>query len=187
MLDWQSGCEAWDNTVGGPLDEASVQVTCMTLAPEQAGAINFVHNTNATLPVTRFFTKPETDPYDEIAWEIRSAVIEGQSGPVFEQHEIEFPDTWSQNATNVVASKYFRGPLKPTPNGMKRERSVKELIDRVVNAITGWGWQDGYFASEDERDTFHAELKYALVNQYLCFNSPVWFNVGVEEKPQCSA
>jgi ribonucleoside-diphosphate reductase alpha chain len=159
----------------------------MTLAPEQPKTNNTVRNAEASLPVTRFFTRPETDPYDEIAWEIRSAVIEGQSGPVFEQHEIEFPDTWSQNATNVVASKYFRGPLKPTANGMKRERSVRELIDRVVNAITGWGWHDGYFASEDERDTFHAELKYALVNQYLCFNSPVWFNVGVEEKPQCSA
>ncbi len=166
----------------------------MTLAPDKptttgqkASKPNTVHNAEASLPVTRYFTKPETDPYDEIAWEIRSAVIEGQGGAtVFEQHEIEFPETWTQNATNVVASKYFRGPLIPT-DGMVRENSVKQLIDRVVNAISGWGWDDGYFASEDERDTFHAELKFALVNQYLCFNSPVWFNVGVEEKPQCSA
>ncbi|HEY5640870.1 MAG TPA: vitamin B12-dependent ribonucleotide reductase, partial [Dehalococcoidia bacterium] len=159
----------------------------MTLAPDKPTTTNAVRNAEANLPVSRFFTKPETDPYDEITWEIRSAVIEGQGGtPVFEQHEIEFPKSWTQNATNVVASKYFRGPLIPT-DGMVRENSVKQLIDRVVNAITGWGWDDGYFASEDERDTFHAELKYALVNQYLCFNSPVWFNVGVEEKPQCSA
>ncbi len=166
----------------------------MTIAPDKptttgqtAGKPNTVRNAEASLPVTRYFTRPETDPYDEIAWEIRSAVIAGQDGtPVFEQHEIEFPETWTQNATNVVASKYFRGPLIPT-DGMVRESSVKQLIDRVVNAISGWGWDDGYFASEEERETFHAELKYALVNQYLCFNSPVWFNVGVEEKPQCSA
>ena len=160
----------------------------MTLAPDKpTTTTKTVRNTDASLPVTRFFTKPETDPYDEIAWEIRSAVIEGQGGAtVFEQHEIEFPETWTQNATNVVASKYFRGPLEPT-DGMVRENSVKQLISRVIDEITGWGWKDGYFASEDERETFHAELKYALVNQYLCFNSPVWFNVGVEEKPQCSA
>ncbi|MEX0682357.1 MAG: vitamin B12-dependent ribonucleotide reductase [Dehalococcoidia bacterium] len=161
----------------------------MTLAPEHAtpATTTSVRNTEARLPVTRFFTRPETDPYDEIAWEIRSAVIEGSGGKaVFEQHNIEFPETWSQNATNVVASKYFRGPLKPT-NGMVRESSVRQLIDRVANEVTGWGWKDGYFATEDERDTFRSELRYALVNQYLCFNSPVWFNVGVEEKPQCSA
>ncbi|MCI0782749.1 MAG: vitamin B12-dependent ribonucleotide reductase [Chloroflexi bacterium] len=160
----------------------------MTLAPDKpTTTTNTVRNAEASLPVTRFFTKPETDPYDEIAWEIRSAVIAGQDGkPVFEQHEVEFPETWTQNATNVVASKYFRGPLVPA-DGMVRENSVKQMIDRVVNVIAGWGWDDGYFASEDERETFRAELKYALVNQYLCFNSPVWFNVGVEEKPQCSA
>ena len=98
----------------------------MTLAPDKptttgqtAGKPNTVRNAQASLPVTRFFTKPETDPYDEITWEIRSAVIEGQGGAtVFEQHEIEFPQTWTQNATNVVASKYFRGPLVPT-DGME--------------------------------------------------------------------
>jgi len=159
----------------------------MTIAPDKPTTTTTVRNTESHLPVTRYFTKPETDPYDEIAWEIRSAVIAGQDGKaVFEQHEIEFPETWTQNATNVVASKYFRGPLIPT-DGMVRESSVKQLISRVIDEVTGWGWDGGYFASEDERDTFHAELKYALVNQYLCFNSPVWFNVGVEEKPQCSA
>jgi len=166
----------------------------MTLAPEKATG-NTVQNGDARLPIARFFTRPETDPYDELAWELRSAVIEGADGtPVFEQRDIEFPATWSQNATNVVASKYFRGPLMPT-DGMVRESSVRQLIDRVVNTITGWGWKDpstgsgqaSYFADEWERDTFHAELKYALVNQLLCFNSPVWFNVGIEEVPQCSA
>ncbi len=158
----------------------------MTLAPEKTTG-NAVENGDARLPIARFFTRPETDPYDELAWDLRSAVIEGADGtPVFEQRDIEFPSTWSQNATNVVASKYFRGPLVPT-DGLVRESSVRQLIDRVVNTITGWGWKDGYFADEDERDTFHAELKYALVNQLLCFNSPVWFNVGIEEVPQCSA
>jgi len=158
----------------------------MTLAPEKASG-NTVQNGEHRLPISRFFTRPETDPYDEITWELRSAVIEGADGkPVFQQRDIEFPASWSQNATNVVASKYFRGPLIPT-DGMERERSVKQLIDRVVNTLTNWGWKDGYFASEDERETFRAELKYALVNQLLCFNSPVWFNVGIDEVPQCSA
>ena len=158
----------------------------MTLAPElQTG--NTVRNGDARLPITRFFTRPESDPYDELVWELRSAVIEGADGvSVFEQHGIEFPATWSQNATNVVASKYFRGPLQPT-DGMVRENTVRQLIDRVVNTMTDWGWKDGYFTTDDERETFRAELKSALVNQRLCFNSPVWFNVGIEEVPQCSA
>jgi len=166
----------------------------MTLAPEQtnvatthATGTNVVRNGDARLPVDRYFTTRERDPYDELGWEIRSAIITGGDGKnVFEQHDCEIPASWSQNATNVVASKYFRGPLKPT-NGLVRERSVKQLIDRVVNSITGWGWKDGYFNDEDERETFRQELKYTLVNQLLCFNSPVWFNVGLDEVPQCSA
>ncbi|HEY8767074.1 MAG TPA: vitamin B12-dependent ribonucleotide reductase [Dehalococcoidia bacterium] len=166
----------------------------MTLAPESRPGIaphpaapNVVRNGEARLPIGRHFTRPEIDPYDEITWEIRSAVIAGADGkPVFEQHACELPASWSQNATNVVASKYFRGPLKPK-DGHVREHSVRQLIDRVVDTVTGWGWKDGYFAGEEERDTFAAELKYALVHQQLCFNSPVWFNVGVEEVPQCSA
>ncbi len=151
----------------------------MTLAPET--------RTQHHLPIARLFTKPEVDPYDELQWELRTAIIAGADGtPVFEQRDIEFPASWSQNATNVVASKYFRGPLAPQ-DGMVRESSVKTLIDRVVNQITGWGWRDGYFASDEERETFRAELKHALVNQKLCFNSPVWFNIGIEENPQCSA
>jgi ribonucleoside-diphosphate reductase alpha chain len=167
----------------------------MTLAPEsrtQSGTT--VRNEDARLPITRLFTNPNVDPYDEIEWELRTAVIEGADGKaVFEQRDIEFPKPWSQNAANVVASKYFRGPLVPTGPSrgsgrtLVRERSVKQLIDRVVNQLTEWGWNDGYFASEEEREAFRAELKSALVNQRLCFNSPVWFNVGIEEIPQCSA
>ncbi|MBI1885096.1 MAG: adenosylcobalamin-dependent ribonucleoside-diphosphate reductase [Chloroflexi bacterium] len=142
-----------------------------------------------TLPIRRYFTTPgpdgqAVDPYDELQWDIRTAVIEGADGkPVFEQRDVEFPATWSQNATNVVASKYFRGPLG-TP---QRERSVRQLISRVVDTITGWGRDGGYFASAEEAQTFHAELTHILLQQKACFNSPVWFNVGIEEKPQCSA
>jgi ribonucleoside-diphosphate reductase alpha chain len=164
----------------------------MTLAPdrrrtETATPPQTPAHDDAKLPIERYFTKPEVDPYDEIEWELRTAIIEGADGKaVFEQKDVEFPVSWSQNATNVVASKYFRGPLAPA-DGMVRERSVKHLIDRVVNQITEWGQNDGYFASDEEAETFRAELKYLLVNQDLCFNSPVWFNIGIEEKPQCSA
>ena len=156
----------------------------MTLAPESHAG---VRNGQARLPIRRLFTRPNVDPYDEVQWELRSAVIAGADGtPVFQQKDVEFPAFWSQNATNVVASKYFRGPLAPK-DGMVRESSVRQLLDRVVNTITDWGWKDGYFTDEEERETFRAELKHALLHQRLCFNSPVWFNVGIEEKPQCSA
>ncbi len=164
----------------------------MTLAPDRRQTKASVPSQaptreEARLPIERYFTRPEVDPYDELEWEVRTASIEGADGrPVFEQKDVEIPASWSQNATNVVASKYFRGPLAPK-DGMVRERSVKQLIDRVVNQITEWGSKDGYFASEDEAETFGQELKYLLVNQYLCFNSPVWFNIGIEEQPQCSA
>ena len=114
---------------------------------------------------------------------MRDAIIPGKDGPAFEQREVEFPVFWSATATNIVAQKYFRGPLG-TP---QRERSVRQMISRVVDTITAWGRKDGYFADNDEADAFHAELKHLLVNQYAAFNSPVWFNVGFEERPQCSA
>ncbi len=154
----------------------------------------------------RHFTTPGVEPYDELQWESdRTAVIAGADGkPVFEQVGVEFPSGWSQNATNVVASKYFRGPLSeeaaaaPGRTAPVRERSVKQLIDRVVNGLTDWGRRacpesasggrrNGYFVDEQEAEAFHAELKHILVNQIACFNSPVWFNLGIEEKPQCSA
>src|SRR5207249_2458227 len=161
--------------------------TATATGPSAVGATGSSPKTETRVSIERFFTRPELDPYDELEWEVRTASIEGADGrPVFEQKDVEIPATWSQNATNVVASKYFRGPLAPK-DGMVRERSVKQLIDRVVNQITDWGRKDGYFASDDGAETFRQELKYLLVNQYLCFNSPVWFNIGIEEEPQCSA
>lgn len=136
------------------------------------------------LSFTRYFTRPGVHPYAEVEWEKRSAVISGEKGDtVFEQHDVEIPKPWSQLATNVVVSKYFRGQLG-TP---QREHSVKQLIGRVVDTITGWGRKDGYFASEADATVFSEELTHLLVEQRLAFNSPVWFNVGVEPLPQCSA
>ena len=134
--------------------------------------------------VRRYFTKAGTNPYDEIEWEIRSATIQNESGKVvFEQNNVEVPKAWSQMATNVVTSKYFRGPLG-TP---QRERTVRQLISRVVDTVTGWGRADGYFAGEEDARAFSDELTHILVHQKACFNSPVWFNCGIEERPQCSA
>src|SRR5437870_2192481 len=158
----------------------------MTLAPDRRQTKASVPRQaqareDARLPIERYFTRPEVDPYDEIEWALRTAYIGGADGAsVFEQSDVEFPESWSLNAVNVVASKYFRGPLTPK-DGMVRERSVKQLIDRVVNQITEWGRKDRYFTSEDEAETFRQELKHLLVNQYLCFNSPVWFNIDIEE------
>ncbi len=136
------------------------------------------------LSVQRTFTTQGVDPADEMAWESRTAAITGEGGQViFEQKDVEVPKTWSMLATNVVVSKYFRGPLgSPT-----RERSVKQLVGRVVRTIGAWGRKDGYFATEDDAVAFEAELSHLLYRQKMSFNSPVWFNVGVEAKPQCSA
>ncbi|MBX7099156.1 MAG: vitamin B12-dependent ribonucleotide reductase [Myxococcaceae bacterium] len=136
------------------------------------------------LTVPRFFTTPGVDPADEMTWELRSASISGEDGKaVFEQKNIEVPKAWSMLATNVVASKYFRG----TPGTPERETSVRKLVARVVNQITKWGELGGYFASQADQASFHAELTHLLLKQKVAFNSPVWFNVGVEEHPQCSA
>jgi ribonucleoside-diphosphate reductase alpha chain len=134
--------------------------------------------------VPRYFTTPGVNPYDELAWELRTAVITGEDGKVvFEQKDVEIPKSWSALATNVVAAKYFRGTVG-TP---ERERSVKHLVSRVVDTMTDWGRKGGYFATETDASSFHAELTHLLVRQKGCFNSPVWFNVGVEKQPQCSA
>ena len=136
------------------------------------------------LTFERRWTRPGVHPYDEIEWEIRSASIGNEKGEtLFEQKEVEVPASWSQLATNVVVSKYFRGQVD-TPG---RERSVKELIDRVVDTICGWAERQRYFATPDDLEAFRAELTHLLVHQKMAFNSPVWFNVGVEERPQCSA
>src|SRR5918999_2014542 len=136
------------------------------------------------LTFERRWTTPGVHPYDEVTWETRSATISNESGKtVFEQNDVEVPSFWSQLATNVVVSKYFRGHIG-TP---QREHSVKQLIDRVVNTICAWAATQRYFATDEDLDTFKAELTHQLLHQKLAFNSPVWFNVGVEEKPQCSA
>jgi ribonucleoside-diphosphate reductase alpha chain len=145
--------------------------------------VNSVADEGARLGVRRFFTIPGRDPFDEIEWEIRDATIPGKNGPTFEQRGVEFPKFWSQTATNIVAQKYFRGRL----SSPERESSVRQMIGRVVDTAVAWGKQGGYFVDDEEAETFEAELKAILVNQYASFNSPVWFNVGFEEKPQCSA
>jgi ribonucleoside-diphosphate reductase alpha chain len=145
--------------------------------------VNSVVDEDASLAVRRLFTIEGRNPFDEVEWEIRDAHIPGKNGPAFEQKGVEFPKFWSQTATNIVAQKYFRGRM----SSPERERSVKQMIDRVVNTTGRWGREGGYFASEEEAQTFEDELRAILVNQLAAFNSPVWFNVGFEEKPQCSA
>src|SRR5690349_22262855 len=146
--------------------ETTPQTTLTPDAPAQA------------LTVRRLFTSPGVHPFDTVDWETRTAAVGS-----FRQENVEFPRTWSQNATNIVAQKYFRGQLtSPT-----RERSVKQMISRVAGTIADWGRERGYFASADDGDTFEAELTYILLHQLAAFNSPVWFNVGFEESPQCSA
>src|SRR6188474_106352 len=145
--------------------------------------VNTVTAPDRRLGVRRYFTIPGRDPFDEIEWEIRDAFIPGKDKPVFEQKGVEFPKFWSQTATNIVAQKYFRGRMASP----ERERSVRQMIGRVVSTVGTWGRDGGYFATEDEAQTFEDELKAILVNQLAAFNSPVWFNVGFEERPQCSA
>ncbi|MEO7804497.1 MAG: LAGLIDADG family homing endonuclease, partial [Actinomycetota bacterium] len=139
--------------------------------------------TERAINMARFFTKPGIDPYSEIEWEQRDAVIGSAERIAFEQRNIEFPKTWSQNATNIVAQKYFRGPMD-TP---QRERSVKQMVSRVVDWYTDKGLVDGYFSGPEAVSSFSNELKYLLVRQNMAFNSPVWFNVGLVEPPRVSA
>jgi len=136
------------------------------------------------LAFERYFTDGRTAPFDAVEWERRVAQIGNEKGKViFRQEDVEVPKGWSQTATNIVASKYFHGKL----NTPERENSVRQLISRVVNSIVGWGEKGGYFANVAARDTFRDELTHLLVEQKVAFNSPVWFNVGVQPKPQCSA
>src|SRR5215207_7070432 len=136
------------------------------------------HRPAEALSVRRVFTRPGVHPFDAIEWELRTAAVGS-----FRQENVEFPASWSQNATNIVAQKYFRGQLtSPT-----RERSVKTMVARVASTIADWGRERGYFASVEDGDAFEAELTYILLHQIAAFNSPVWFNVGFEESPQCSA
>ena len=157
-----------------------------THLPEKTSPEERTHPTagRVGLSFRRYFTKPGRGPFDELVWETRSAVINDERGqPVFEQHGIEVPATWSQTATNIVASKYFRGLL----GSPERESSVRVLIARVVDTITAWAEKQGYFATADDLKSFSDELTHLLVNQKAAFNSPVWFNVGIEKHPQASA
>jgi len=143
----------------------------MALAPEQTG-----------IGIRRHFSTEGVDPYDEVTWERRDARITNyRDGSVaFEQRDVEFPVGWSQNATNIVAQKYFRGTLG-TP---EREWSLKQVINRVVSTVTAWGRRDGYFVDSAEADAFRDELTTLLLHQRAAFNSPVWFNIGVMGAPQ---
>jgi len=135
------------------------------------------------LAVARLFTTAGIDPFDTVEWELRDARIGHGDHVAFEQRDVEFPASWSQNATNIVAQKYFRGQL----SSPERERSVRQMIGRVSSTIAGWGRARGYFASEQDAQSFEDELTFILLHQLAAFNSPVWFNVGFEESPQCSA
>src|SRR5437660_3617798 len=132
----------------------------------------------------RYFTDGKISPFDKVEWEKRTALIGNEKGAtIFKQENVEVPKGWSQTATNIVASKYFHGK----PGTSEREGSVRQLIGRVVNTIVRWGEAGGYFADSASRDAFKDELTHLLVEQKMSFNSPVWFNVGVQSKPQCSA
>ncbi len=143
------------------------------------------HETGSSgLTVERRLTEAGVHPFDAIEWEQRDAVIGDPESPAFSQSEVEFPATWSQNATNIVAQKYFRGSL----DAPERERSVKQMIGRVAGRIATWGREGGYFASDEDGNAFEAELTHILLHQMAAFNSPVWFNVGWREgQEQCSA
>src|SRR4051794_23638719 len=143
----------------------------MAMAPERLG-----------IGIRRYFTRPDVHPYDELTWERRDARITNyRDGTVaFEQLDVEFPLSWSLNATNIVAQKYFRGLL----GSPERETSLRQVIDRVADTVTAWGVKDGYFVGDDESEAFRVELKHLIANQKASFNSPVWFNIGVPNRPQ---
>ena len=137
------------------------------------------------LTVQRINTTPGVHPYDEVTWERRDVVMTNwRDGSVnFEQKGVEFPGSWSVNATNIVTTKYFRGAVG-TP---QREWSLKQLVDRVTNVYTATGREHGYFATDEDAEIFDHELKWALIHQVFSFNSPVWFNVGTASPQQVSA
>ncbi len=136
------------------------------------------------IELPRHFTREGSTPYDEIEWEIRTASITNETGEVlFHQEGVEIPKSWSQTAASIVVSKYFHGQVG-TP---QRETSVRQLVERVTRTLTEWGVQGGYFSTAEDAVCFHDELAFLLLNQYAAFNSPVWFNCGIEPHPQCSA
>ena len=169
--------------LAGPLADAGIAATQMS-KQTNSGVTSSDSATRPGLTFPRTFTRAGVDPFSEVEWELRDASIRGADGQIyFEQNQVEFPKTWSQTATNVVVQKYFRGTLG-TP---QRESSVRQMIGRVADTIHGWGLEDGYFKTAADAQAFRDELVHLLVQQKMAFNSPVWFNVGVEEHPQCSA
>jgi ribonucleoside-diphosphate reductase alpha chain len=153
------------------------------MSHSRSAAAPSVTASGAGVSVPRRFTEAGKHPFDCVEWEIRDALIGDPADPAFEQRGVEFPASWSQNATNIVSQKYFRGRL----GSPERESSVKQMIGRVAGTIAGWGSEGGYFASDDDAQAFEDELTHILLHQMAAFNSPVWFNVGFEETPQCSA
>ena len=187
-----NGSRAREGGQGRVLEAAQAGGRQVVAAPAAAGAALPAETRSAAatasspagLTIERRYTEAGVHPFDRVEWDVRDAVIANEKGEtVFEQHGVEVPKAWSQTATNVVVSKYFRGQLG-TP---ERESSARQLISRVADRIADWGREGGYFSSKADAEAFHAELTHILVNQYACFNSPVWFNVGIEEHPQCSA
>ena len=127
----------------------------------------------AALSIERLFTTLGTHPFDAVEWELRDAKIGHGERVAFEQANVEFPKSWSQNATNIVAQKYFRGQI----GHPERERSVKQMIGRVAGTIAGWGRERGYFAGAQDAEAFEAELTHILLHQMAAFNSPVWLKL----------
>jgi ribonucleoside-diphosphate reductase alpha chain len=162
-------------TVKQALNDRSLEASA---SREAAGAVR------KGLTFRRYFTDGTMSPFDRLEWEKRPAIIGNEKGvTIFRQDDVEVPKNWSQTATNIVASKYFHGK----PGSPEREGSVRQLIARVVNTVVRWGEEGGYFTNDASRDAFRDELTHLLVEQKMAFNSPVWFNVGVQAKPQCSA
>src|SRR5688500_3858679 len=173
MLDKQ---DSRRNRNGRPNTEAVAEVT----RGQAKGGRARTRKAAPGMRIERYFTRANDDGYGGIQWEPRTAAITGENGKmVFEQRDVDVPKFWSQTATNVVVQKYFRGQIG-TP---ERERSVRQLIDRVAKTITAWGLKDGYFADEASAEAYCAELTHLLVQQKMSFNSPVWFNVGIEPEP----
>ena len=168
---------ATDKEVKTAVGEETQRVNTASAPPTASRALR-------GLTFERVYSDPSVSPYDAVEWELRTAAIVSEKGEtIFEQKNVEVPKSWSQTATNIVVQKYFHGRIG-TP---EREDSVRQLIERVAGTITGYGEKGGYFRTSADRDAFHDELAAILVNQVASFNSPVWFNVGIEKKPQGSA
>ncbi|HEY6471376.1 MAG TPA: vitamin B12-dependent ribonucleotide reductase [Acidimicrobiales bacterium] len=154
-----------------PASSHQEDVNTMAIAPQRS-----------EIGIRRYYTIEGVHPYDQVTWERRDARITNfRDGSVaFEQLGVEVPESWSLNATNILAQKYFRGTLG-TP---ERETSLKQVADRVADTLTEWGIKDGYFVDDEEAQVFNHELKHLIIHQKAAFNSPVWFNIGVKGVPQ---